>query len=536
MAQQPDAPPRYATPRTPSRATYGPAIGGLYTDLTGGRRHPMPWQRQVLDVGTEVLEDGSWAFDTVVVTIQRQAGKTTVVCPLCLHRGIIRPMGRTWLVDARSRQDGRDTFMDGVDLVETAPPELRRLFRTRRANGSESITGPARGTFRLTEPSGDGLHGKANELIASDEGWAYDAAQGAQLLQGALPTFTTTAGQLWALSTAGTAQSAWLRALVERGRAAAAAGVTTGLAYFEWSVDDIAAATIMAGLDPDNGQVSLEEAFDAVLRYHPAANYTLKRQALAQAAREMTPGDFLRAYGNFWTGTAERVIPDHVWTARRAESWPPPPEQGVALAFATALDRSAAAIVAAWRDTPTSPLRVDVVEHHDGDAWVARRVKALAEKWRTGPVGYNGAGGALDIADTLDRAGVQLRRVDAREYGAACAGFLSDVLNGRMAHGGQPALDAAVEAAAQRTLGDAGWAWSHRHAAGSIAALEAATVAGWTYDHRPPSLPGPAVVTSRRRRPAARRRPEDFPFRAAPAGPETGNLAAAGKVRVPHPG
>ncbi len=492
----------------------------------------MPWQRQVWDVGHELLEDGSWAYDTVVVTVQRQAGKTTGVCPICLHRGLIRPGGRSWLVDARSRQDGRDTFMDAIELLKASPAELRRLFKIREANGSEGITLPGGGRFRLTKPDGEGLHGKANELVASDEGWAYDAAQGAEFLQGALPGFTTTGGQLWIFSTAGTAESTWLREKVEEGRAAVLAGERTGVAYFEWSVDEAAAAIILAGLDPTNDDVDLAQVWDAVLAHHPAANYTLKRSALAQAARMMTPGDFLRAYGNYWTGTAERVIPDHVWQARRPVDshgdlvWPAPPEAGVTLGFGVARDRSEAAVLAAWRDTPTSPLRVDVIEHHAGDSWVANRVQQLAAKWRTGPVGYNAAGGALDVADQLDRAGVELHAVDARAYGAACASFLSSVLNARMAHAGQPALDDAVAAAAQRTLGDAGWAWSHRHSAGSIAALEAATVAAWAYDHRPPEPAAPAVHTARQR--PTRPRQAD----AAVPRPDP----HAGKLRAPHPG
>src|SRR5690242_21435030 len=88
------AAPRWATPRTPGRRSFGAAVAKVAEALG---RPLQPWQRQVVDVGTElvpdptgrVIVDGirhSWAYTTVVVHVQRQAGKTTLLGPKNLHR------------------------------------------------------------------------------------------------------------------------------------------------------------------------------------------------------------------------------------------------------------------------------------------------------------------------------------------------------------------------------------------------------------------------------------------------------------------
>jgi hypothetical protein len=68
-------PPRYSTPRTKSRPTFGPAAGQVAQRL--GLPF-MPHQAQVMNTALEVGEDGHLAYRTVVLTVPRQGGKTTV--------------------------------------------------------------------------------------------------------------------------------------------------------------------------------------------------------------------------------------------------------------------------------------------------------------------------------------------------------------------------------------------------------------------------------------------------------------------------
>ena len=458
-----------------------------------------PWQRQIVDVATELDEAGGWAYRTVVVTVQRQAGKTTLIGPVSLHRCLTRPRAKTWLT-AQRRQDARDTWRDVAELVAASP--LGELFPMRRSNGSEELTATPTGSFlRVFAPSEDALHGKANELVTVDEGWAFDAAQGAALQQAITPTFTTTGGQLWLPSTAGTAASTWLRGYVDRGRAAVESGQRSGVAYFEWSLESAAAEVVLTTLTEihrrsgrldDRLAAELDAAIDLVMAAHPGQY--VRRDAIRSAALEMPPGEFIRAYGNVWTLTADRVIADHAWAACRDKQLQPPEPGALRLSFDVTSNRSHGAIGGAWRNVDGRPA-VDVLDARPGTSWLVERVEQLAHRWRVDEVGCDGAGPALDIADELERRGrVKVRRITGREYVAACAGFLAAVDSTQLTHRGTTALDAAVSAAAKRELGDT-WVWGRRQSAGPIAGLVSATVALWTYDHRTMPTAAPVIAT-----------------------------------------
>jgi len=153
------------------------------------------------------------------------------------------------------------------------------------------------------------------------------------------------------------------------------------------------------------------------------------------------------------------------------------------LAFDVAVDRSDAAIVAAWRDE-SGIAHIEVADQRPGVGWLPERLGELVERWRPRSVGFDAAGPALDVADVAERGGLELVGLKAREYAAACAGLLEGLVAEPPAVRVRPhpALDAAANDAARRQLGDA-WAWGRRQSAGSLAALTAATVAVWVFDH-----------------------------------------------------
>src|SRR5664280_3687122 len=86
MVAMPDpCPPRFATPRTPSRPTKGHEAAAIAKAMG---HELLPWQQQVLDVGLEMeLVDGIWlpAYREIVVTVPRQCGKTLLTLVWELH-------------------------------------------------------------------------------------------------------------------------------------------------------------------------------------------------------------------------------------------------------------------------------------------------------------------------------------------------------------------------------------------------------------------------------------------------------------------
>ena len=156
------------------------------------------------------------------------------------------------------------------------------------------------------------------------------------------------------------------------------------------------------------------------------------------------------------------------------------------LAADIALDQTSGAILACNGGV------LEVVESRPGTEWVAGRMRELIAAHRPAAVVVDRTGPSSTLADDLDAAGVDLFPLTSAVYAAACARFLDDVTHRRVLYRIHPALDAAVEAAAVRPLGE-GWAWARRTAAAPICELVAATLASWADRHRPAAPISPAV-------------------------------------------
>lgn len=431
----------------------------------------MPWQQHVVDVGLEVDEAGQFVYQLVIATVPRQSGKTTLFGGVLDHRALVTPRARCWYT-MQTQKDAVDWLInEHWPLVSTFGAGVVKL---RQMAGSEHIMWKASaGLVRPFPPNATGLHGKTSDLVVIDECWAFDLIKGQQLDQAIVPTQATKPNaQVWKVSTAGDATSLWWLGTVEAGRAAATAGRTSGLAYFEWSCPD--------GLDPTNP--------DSWPAYHPAFGITIGPESMQAALDMLGPDEFARAYGNRWVSTVARVIPLPAWRAAADPDAPMPEPGKIALGFDVDVNRADAAIVAAWRD-PSGVAHVEVGGHEDGVAWLPERMAELVERWQPTAVAYDAAGPALDVADVLTRSGLELQPLKAREYAAACSGLLealcAEVPQVRVRP--HAALDNAAAGAARRALGDA-WAWGRRQSGVSISALTAATVAVWGFDHAPADL------------------------------------------------
>lgn len=456
---------RYATARDPTRPTYGPGVA-LTAAALGWRF--MPWQRHVAAVANELDPvTGAFAHPVVVLTVQRQAGKTVLVCANSTHRCLITTDRECWYT-AQTRMDARKTFMKLTRRIRRSM--LRPPFaKIRESNGSEEISFPTGSSYGLFAPTDEALHGSANALVNVDEAWAFDSVQGAAMLQAIMPTFSTVDGQLWIFSAAGSPSSTWLRELVDAGRLAAPPGAGPpppgSMAYFEFGIPDDVDATDV----------------DAVMVHHPANGFTLRRDALVAAAALMGPDEFARAFGNRWAATAApSAIPALVWNLA-ADPGAELPASGLALALEVGQGGADAAIVAGWRD-PSGIARVELAEHRDGTAWVVPRLLELVTRWDPVAVYYDRMGPAVAVGDEAARAGLDPVAVTTDEMTGACAGMLAGLAARTIRYRPHPALSAAATAATTRPVGDR-WVWARRTSGSSIATLVAATLAVWAADH-----------------------------------------------------
>ena len=102
-------------------------------------------------------------------------------------------------------------------------------------------------------------------------------------------------------------------------------------------------------------------------------------------------------------------------------------------------------------------------------AWVVERAG------RRTPVVVDGASPAATMIPALSMQKVKVIMTTARDMGRACGGFFDDVHAGRLTHTDQAQLNAAVEGARRRPIGEAGlFGWNRRDGATFLAPLVAA--------------------------------------------------------------
>lgn len=428
----------------------------------------MPAQRLALDVSLETDRRGRRVHPIVVWLIPRRGGKTVGVTGVLADLAIRRPASAGYYTAQRGSLASQWFREDFMPILEP----LRAFYKPSLSTGRESLAWANRSKTAVFAPTRDALHSRFSDLAVIDEAWAFDATRGGELLQGIAPTQKTRPGaQLWIVSAAGDASSAFLNAQLETARAHAADG-DPSVCLVEFGVPDDEDAT-----DPDT-----------VERYHPAVGHTIEPGSLRADLALLGPEGFARAYG-CWTPPAATVpteIDAEAWAAA-ANPEPLPATLPVVIGWDVGPGRDWA-VVAAGRD-PAGRIWLDLVDagprpdHH--------LTELLAKLYRTQrprpTIGVDDAGPARDVADTVETAGTPLNRLSGRDYAAACAAFADAVNAGRVRHRGQPVLDAAVAALTTRPLGDA-YAWSRRRAAGSISAAVAATVAGWMLDHVPAAV------------------------------------------------
>lgn len=439
--------PRYLTPRS-SPYTYGPKIARVSTIL--GRPF-MGWQRSAADLIGECDAAGRLLHPLVVITVQRQAGKTALMGATMLHRCTLRQQARVWYT-AQTGIKAREQMWEMMDAIDLSP--FRQITHSKRGAGDTSIELPALASrIRAHPPTPDSLHGNQSDLNVIDEGWFFDEDDAAGLMGAITPTQATRPNaQTIVISTAGTAASTWFHDLVDRGRAGE-------LCLIDYGVGD--------GVAVDD--------FDAIAAAHPAIGETQDRSILDAARVQLSAGEFMRAYGNRRTTAAERLIP--VELAERATITRDLPAGVPVFGAAVSFDRDDAVIVACVAEADDTPV-LEVVDRWPDPEHLAARMAELTGR-HGGHVAIAASGPAASVGDTAERLGATVTRVTDADLSAATTDVL-DRLRRPEGPGvllrAHPAFTDALDAAVLRTSGDR-IHWSRRRSAGSVAAIEAATLA-----------------------------------------------------------
>lgn len=424
----------------------------------------IPWQRLAVDVGTELDDWGRrYRYHTVLISVPRQSGKTKSAMAVGMERTLTVPGSFTWFT-AQTGQAARERWIK--ELATPAEQAMGGLVSVKRGAGDTRLVIPATGAEnRPMPPTADYLHGSQSDLVMIDEAWAHTEPEGAALLQAIVPTMATRGGvglgpQKWILSTKGTAASTWWHNMLDE----AINEPRSGIAVVDYGI----------GPDVDPTDVA------AVIAAHPGVGGGLiAPTAVYEAADSMTPAEFARGYGNVATSHAATVFDGDALDA--ATTMDPLDDMGaVHIGVAVSWDQATTAIVAA------SPLggvpAVEVIDARPGQAWAVEAVAALARAVHPETIWIDPHGPSAGLAERLDAAHIwpTVRRADtddmlqATEFVLSALGPSTDAALWLRA---DPDLRAELGGVALRTVGEKGRLFSRKHSVGSIARVEAATLA-----------------------------------------------------------
>jgi len=389
----------------------------------------MPWQAHVNAVANEVNPDGSFHYKTVVCSVPRQSGKTTLAGATMAHRCMAFPDFRAYYT-SHSGQAARAIWGEWYQTLSGSMPGR---WQFRLSNGEETARWPAQRSFIKTfPPTPASIHGQQADAVILDECWRWSMTTGDSITQAVVPTQATRPRrQIWTISTAGDDTSEWLRGKIEQGRASLEDPDTT-VAFFEWSCPD--------DLDPtDPATWPL---------FHPAYGRTISHEALTIALEQMGPEQFARAYGNQWPTTA--VSWRAAWGLRATTERLP--EHGRVFLAADAHPNHRVATIAVAGELASGGRGIEVVDMRPGIEWVLPRLEDLSRRHRA-PIVIHRTGALGHLIEDLQRTGVRVIVAGGADYADAVARFTTAVVGGTVHHLDDPRLNVAVSAAVTRRSG-----------------------------------------------------------------------------------
>lgn len=472
-----EAEPRYCTPRNQDLAT----DGGNVAVISKALGHPLlPWQRLTADLAGEYETDDEGRHILVhprlIVTVPRQAGKTTLDEARHIRSMLMGPNRQSWYIAQRGT-DAVKRFKQTVKDVQTSPalaPLVRDVRYSAGDIGLHFINGSV---FSPSPPVDNSGHGFQGDLITLDEAWAFNDKTGKALLQAFIPTTITRLQlmgqqpQLCIMSTEGTADSSFLNPMLTECR--------RGLAPKGWAFVDY-------GLRLDDDP----EDLDAVWRSHPGAGHLFNRRQLKGFRDEFRddPAGWRRAFCNIRDdGTMERVYTADLWDATRCEAFTVAGLKPDTFAIGVAVDiDQAATSIAVATDTPDG-LKTMMLETMPGAGGALDAIGSYCDRYRC-PVAIDPKGPAAPLADRMRQEPERYRLADmpATELGMTGPAFLDMLRQGTASHAPDPRLDHSVEIATRRWAGDT-WYLDRRQSPGDVSPIESVQLATWACRHIQPA-------------------------------------------------
>jgi hypothetical protein len=185
----------------------------------------------------------------------------------------------------------------------------------------------------------------------------------------------------------------------------------------------------------------------------------------------MPPKEYAREFFTWWDEPSAEllVIPMDDWERQSSTALPTGTPAGFAVDMTP--DR-------AWTSIGVyADHVVDLVEHRHGSGWLLGCAKRLWARWKV-PFAIDPKGPAANEIQSLREAGIDVIEPTGAEVVRSCADLYDAFVDDKtLWHTGRPELDAAMEGAKKRDVGD-GFVWDRKKGA-VISPLYAITLARW---------------------------------------------------------
>ena len=451
-----------------------------------------PWQKWLANHALELLEDGTYRYQKVLVVVSRQNGKTMLAACLAAW----------WLFMDYAREPGKraDEFVvlgaaQNLNIAEkpfmqvrkwcdpkpstveekawTVPALAAETLRVRKTNGNQAIL--TRAGCRYMARDGGNARGETAARVLLDE----LREQKRETVWNAVEAFPQTFanGQIWAISSGAASDSVVMKRQLKVSREQAALAAEHGDAYldqpdadpalglFEWAAPD--------GCDP------LDE--DAILAANPSIGYSnITVDAVRSKYRTMNETAY-RA--EFLCQTVEAKAKPYIDPAvfreciARPDSYSIAPNERTVWAVDTSADRKYTSIAGAVMCEDGVPLVALVREPRLGMMWLPEEMANLAREASQFEVMVRERGcPAMEFRQPLEDYGLQVRPVQGSWLGVATGQLKDAIVEGRVRFADQAPVAEAIAGGITRKFGDTD-AWNLSGSPVDISPLIACTLA-----------------------------------------------------------
>lgn len=413
------------------------------------------WQENVFEAAMGVRSDGRWAASTVGVNVPRQNGKGAIIEARELA-GLLLFGEKVIIHSAHEQKTARVGFERILSYFENYDDLRKKVRSVMGAVNRENIKLRNGAELHFPARSKGAIRGFSIDCLILDEAQIL----GDPAWEAIKPTISARPNtQTWLLGTSPTPLDD--SAVFTRTRNRGHAGKDLRLAWCEWSA-------------PGDADLDSRETWALT---NPALGGRISIEAIEDERAEMSPDGFARERLGIWPDEerSRSAIDLDAWGNLLDESAPQPSR--AVLAIDVSPDRRWASIGVA---SDLGDKTLVLVQHSSGTNWVVREVARLRETRDIAEVVLHPGGQAGALIPDLVAAGVDYSTITTSELGQACAKFQEDVKDGRLAHVGQPVLNAAVANAKTRMTSEAE-RWDRRQPSIDISPLVAASEAAWAW-------------------------------------------------------